>query len=109
MAPSVFTPIDSKKTSSSAERQLQRTQSLGDHFNHFVLGIWDLYIEKPPIKQRVPFYPINADKVLLISDLQYLWRAIFDLRSPLLFARLAVSAALALSPAASLWCVLTIV
>ena len=40
---------------------------------------------------------------LFISDLQYLWKAVYDLSSSLLFARLAVSAALALSPAVSLW------
>ncbi|KAI0286209.1 P-loop containing nucleoside triphosphate hydrolase protein [Russula brevipes] len=91
----------SEKSSNSKERQLQFSPSLGS-FNHFVLGIWDLYIEKPSIQWRIPFGPLNVDKTLFIRDLQYLWQAIHDLCSPLLFARLAVSAALALSPAASL-------
>ena len=73
------------------------------NFDHFLLGIWDLYIEKPMDKWRVPFYPLNVDNVLFISDLHYLWKAIYDLSSPLLFTRFAVSAALALLPAVSLW------
>ncbi|KAH9983361.1 P-loop containing nucleoside triphosphate hydrolase protein [Russula compacta] len=95
-------PTISEKSGKSAQSQLQRTQTL-ESFNHFILGIWDLYVEKPPVKWRIPFYPLNVDKTLLITDLQYLWKAICDLSSPLLFARLSVSAALALSPAASLW------
>ena len=78
------------------------------HFYHFVLGIWDLYIEKRPVKWRIPFYPLNADKALFMGDLPYLWKAIYDLSSPLLFARLAVSAGLAFFPAASLWLVSTV-
>ena len=78
---------------------------LTEDFGHFVLGIWDLYIEKRPVKWRIPFYPLNADKTLFISDLQYLWIAIYELSSWLLLARLAVSAGLALAPAASLWLV----
>jgi hypothetical protein len=78
---------------------------LTDDFGHVVLGIWDLYIEKRPVKWRIPFYSLNADKRLIIGDLQYLWKAIYDLSSWLLFARLAVSAGLALLPAASLWLV----
>jgi hypothetical protein len=78
---------------------------LTEDFSHVVLGIWDLYIEKRPVKWRIPFYSPNADKTHIISDLQYLWKAIYDLSSWLLFARLAVSAGLALLPAASLWLV----
>lgn len=44
-----------------------------------------------------------ADKAQFVRDLQYLWRAIRDLSGVLLLARMAASAALALSPAASLW------
>jgi hypothetical protein len=77
-------------------------------FIHHTLGIWDLYIEKSPIRWRIPLYPLIPDRAQFISDLGYLWRAIWDLSSPLLFARLAVSAGLALSPAASLWCVVTV-
>lgn len=102
MSTLVFSPTISEKSGKSAQSQLQRTSTL-ESFNHFVLGIWDLYVEKPPVKWRIPFYPLNADKSLLITDLQYLWKAICDLISPLLFARLSVSAALALFPAASLW------
>jgi len=79
-----------------------------ENFHHFVLGIWDLYIEKRPVKWRVPFYPLNGDKVLFMGDLPYLWKAIYDLSGPLLFARLAVSAGLAFFPAASLWLVSTV-
>jgi len=95
-----------EKGGDSAE-PLERPQGikLTEHFGHVVLGIWDLYIEKRPVKWRIPFYSPNADKTLIISDLQYLWRAIYDLSSWLLFARLAVSAGLALLPAASLWLV----
>jgi hypothetical protein len=95
----------SEKSSKFVEPQSQHNQSpkIAGSFDHFLLGIWDLYIEKPPVKWRIPFYPLNADKALFINDLQYLWKALYDLSSPLLFARLAVSAALALSPAVSLW------
>lgn len=86
-------------------KRLQSSKIAGPgNFNHFLLGIWDLYIEKPPVKWRIPFYSLNADVGLLVSDLQYLWKAVYDLSSSLLFARLTVSAALALSPAVSLWC-----
>ncbi|KAH9043588.1 HlyB/MsbA family ABC transporter [Lactarius hengduanensis] len=83
----------------------RRTESFGTTkaFDHQTLGIWDLYIEKPSIKWHIPLCPFLADKTQFIDDLQYLWRAIHDLSGPLLLARLAVSAALALSPAASLW------
>ncbi|KAH9064974.1 HlyB/MsbA family ABC transporter [Lactarius vividus] len=83
----------------------QRTESFGTTktFDHQTLGIWDLYIEKPSLKWNIPLCPFLADKSQFIDDLQYLWRAIHDLSGPLLLARLAVSAALALSPAASLW------
>jgi hypothetical protein len=83
----------------------QRTQSIriAENFNHFVLGIWDLYIEKRPVKWRIPFYPLNVGRAPFVGDLQYLWKAVYDLSSPLLFARLAVSAGLAFFPAASLW------
>ncbi|SRR6266851_8160545 len=99
--------IPEKSSTGGSAQPLQRTQSvrISENFNHFVLGIWDLYIEKRPVKWRIPFYPLNADKTLFINDLPYLWKAIYDLSSPLLFARLAVSACLALSPAASLWLV----
>jgi hypothetical protein len=98
--------LSEEKSSKFVEPQSQRPQGpkITEGFNHFLLGVWDLYIEKPPKKWRIPFYPLNADKAPFISDLQYLWKAIYDLSSPLLFARLAVSAALALSPAVSLWC-----
>ena|SRR6266404_5149073 len=72
-------------------------------FDHQVLGIWDLYIEKPSVKWHIPLWPFAADKAQFVGDLRYLWRAVHDLSSPLLLARLAVSAALALSPAVSLW------
>ena len=96
-----------EKSSDPAESPEQPTRCvrLTEDFGHFVLGIWDLYIEKRPVKWRVPFYSLNADKSLFISDLQYLWIAIYELCSWLLFARLAVSAGLALAPAASLWLV----
>ena len=84
-------------------QQVRITES----FNHFALGIWDLYIEKRPVKWRIPFYPFNADKAPFLGDLPYLWKAIYDLSSPLLFARVAVSAGLAFFPAASLWLVST--
>jgi hypothetical protein len=81
--------------------------SLGDpphpNFDHKTLGIWDLYIEKPSLKWHRPFFPFIADKAQFIRDLQYLWWAVRDLSGPLLLARMAASAALALSPAASLW------
>lgn len=102
--------LSEEKSSKFVEPQSQGPQGpkqgpkITGGFNHFLLGVWDLYIEKPPQKWRIPFNPLNADKALFISDLQYLWKAIYDLRSPLLFARLAVSAALALFPAVSLWC-----
>ena len=98
------TTIPEKSDSAESPERPERAK-LTENFGHFVLGIWDLYIEKRPVKWRIPFYPLNADKTLLISDLQYLWKAIYDLSSWLLFARLAVSAGLALSPAASLWLV----
>jgi hypothetical protein len=101
-------PELSEKSSKIFESQSQHPQSpkITGSFDHFLLGIWDLYIEKPPlVKWCIPFYPLNADKALFINDLQYLWKALYDLSSPLLFARLTVSAALALSPAVSLWCV----
>jgi hypothetical protein len=63
-----------------------------------------VYIEKPPVKRRIPFYPLNADNALFIRNLHYLWKAMYDLSGPLLFSRFAVSAALALFPAVSLWC-----
>ena len=98
-------PEKSSDSTEPPERPQVEFTRLADDFGHFVLGIWDLYIEKRPVKWRIPFYPLNADKTLLISDLQYLWKAIYDLSSWLLYARLAVSAGLALSPAASLWLV----
>ena len=100
-----FNPNLSEKSARITESQSQHYQSskITGRFNHFLLGIWDLYIEKPPVKWRIPFYSLNADMGLFISDLQYLWKAVYDLSSSLLFARLAVSAALALSPAVSLW------
>jgi hypothetical protein len=81
--------------------------SLGDlpqpNFDHKTLGIWELYIEKHSPKSHLPFCPFVADKAQFSRDLQYLWRAVHDLSGPLLLARMAASAALALSPAASLW------
>jgi hypothetical protein len=102
-----FNPKLPEKSGRITEPQSQRLRSskITGGFNHFLLGIWDLYIEKPPVKwERIPFYSMNADMGLFISDLQYLWKAVYDLSSSLLFARLTVSAALALSPAVSLWC-----
>lgn len=101
-----FNPKLSEKGGRITEPQSQRLQSfkITGSFNHFLLGIWDLYIEKPPVKWRMPFHSLNADMCLFINDLQYLWKAVYDLSSSLLFARLTVSAALALSPAVSLWC-----
>ena len=101
-----FNPKFSEKSGRITEPQSQRPQSsnITQSFNHFLLGIWDLYIERPPVKWHVPLYSPNADMGLFISDLQYLWKAVYDLSSSLLFARLTVSAALALSPAVSLWC-----
>jgi hypothetical protein len=101
-----FNPKLSEKRGKINEPQSQRFQSskITGSFNHCLLGIWDLYIEKPSVKWRIPFYSRNGDMGLFISDLQYLWKAVYDLSSSLLFARLAVSAALALSPAVSLWC-----
>src|SRR6266702_740928 len=85
----------------------QRTKSLGTtkNFERQIHGIWELYIEKPSINLRwyIPLCPFVADKAQFVDDLRYLWRAVHDLSGPLLLARLAVSAALALSPAASLW------
>jgi hypothetical protein len=100
----------SEKSNNSATSPPQHTEhsKLAENFNHYTLGIWHLYVEKPLIRWRVPLYPFIPDKAQFISDLGYLWRAICDLNSPLLFARLAVSAGLALSPAASLWCVVSV-
>ena len=83
----------------------QRTENsrINKTFDHQTLGIWDLYIEKPSIKWHDPWGTFIADKVQLFCDLQYLWRAVHDLSGTLLLARMAVSAALALSPAVSLW------
>src|ERR1700677_4977938 len=81
--------------------------SIGDlpqpNFDHKILGIWDLYIEKPSPKWPPSFFPFIADKAQFIRDLRYLWWAVRDLSGPLLLARMAASAALALSPAVSLW------
>ncbi len=102
-----FNPKLPEKSSKFVEPQSQSPQSpkiAGSFFNHFLLGIWDLYIEKPPVKWGIPFYSLNGDTGVFFSDLQYLWKAIYDLSSSLLFARLTVSATLALSPAVSLWC-----
>lgn len=81
--------------------------SLGDlpqpNFVHKTLGIWELYIEKPSPKRHLPFLHFVADKAHFVRDLQYLWMAIWDLSGTLLLARMGASAALALSPAASLW------
>jgi len=106
MSTSVSNTMIPEKSSDSTESP-ERTQCtrLTEDFGHLVLGIWDLYIEKRPVKWHIPFYPLNADKVLFISDLQYLWKAIYDLSSWLLFAHLAISAGLALSPMAPLWLV----
>jgi len=106
MQPSFSDPKLLEKSSKSVEHQSQQPQSpkVTGSFDHFLLGIWDLYIEKPQVKWRIPFYPLNVDKAFFVNDLQYVWKAIYDLSSPLLFARLAVSAALALCPAVSLWC-----
>jgi hypothetical protein len=85
---------------------LKRTESFGINktFDHQKLGIWDLYVEKPStVKWHIPLCPFIADKAVLIGDLRYLWRAVHDLSGPLLLARMIVSAALALSPAVSLW------
>ncbi len=101
-----FNPKLSEKSSKSVEPEIQHPESrkINGGFNHLLLGIWDLYIEKLPVKWGIPLYSLNADMGLFIRDLQYLWKAIYDLNSPLLFARLTVSAVLALSPAVSLWC-----
>jgi hypothetical protein len=104
-----FNPKLSEKGGRVTEPQSQRLQSfkVTEGFNHFLLGIWDLYIETP-VKWRIPFHSLSADMGLFISDLQYLWKAVYDLSSSLLFARLSVSAALALSPAVSLWYAYTV-
>ncbi|KAI9436996.1 HlyB/MsbA family ABC transporter [Lactarius indigo] len=83
----------------------QRTKSfeITKKFDHQTLGIWELYIEKPPIKWHIPLCSFLPDKTQFLDDLQYLWRAVHDLSGSLLLARLVVSAALALAPAASLW------
>lgn len=101
-----FYPNLSEKGGRITKPQSQRLQSseIIGGFNYFLLGIWDLYIEKPSVKWRFPFYSLNVDMGLFVSDLQYLWKAVCDLSSSLLFARLTVSAVLALSPAVSLWC-----
>ena len=105
-----FNPKFTEKSGKFTESQSHRLQSpkITGSFNHFILGIWDLYIEKPPVEWRIPFYSLNVDMGLFIGDLQYLWRAVYDLSSPLLFARFTVSACLALSPAVSLWCAFTV-
>jgi hypothetical protein len=89
--------IKLEKSDKSVAHQIHRPQT--PSFNHFLLGIWDLYVEMPSVKLRIPFYPDPA----LFNELRYLWKAIYDLSSPLLFARFAVSAGVALSPAVSLW------
>ena len=101
-----FNPKLSEKGGRITGPKSQRFQSskITASFDYFLLGIWDLYIEKSPVKWRIPIFSLNADMDLFISNLKYLWKAIYDLSSPLLFARLTVSAALALSPAVSLWC-----
>ncbi len=101
-----FNPKLSEKSSKSVGPETQHPESrkINGGFNHLLLGIWDLYIEKLPVKWGIPLYSLNPDMGLFIRDLQYLWKAIYDLNSPLLFARLTVSAVLALSPAVSLWC-----
>ncbi|KAI0257854.1 P-loop containing nucleoside triphosphate hydrolase protein [Gloeopeniophorella convolvens] len=72
-------------------------------FRHHAFGIWDLYVEVPLIKWRLPLLPNTADRTQLLNNLQYLVMAVRDLSSPVLFSRLAVSSALSLSPAISLW------
>lgn len=100
----LFNPTEKGWRTIGPQSQSPQGSKIAESFDHFLLGIWDLYIEKPPVRWRIPFYSLNADMGLFISDLQYLWKAVHDLSSSLLFARLAVSAALALSPAISLWC-----
>jgi len=73
-----------------------------------VMGFSFIFGGEGIAKWRIPFYSLNADMGLFVGDLQYLWRAVHDLSSSLLFARLAVSASLALSPAVSLWCASTV-
>jgi hypothetical protein len=102
MLDAVSGSAQSEKSSKSVASSLQH------NFDHHTLGIWDLYIEKSPIRWHIPLCPLLQDKAQFISDLGCLWRAICDLSSPLLFARLAVSAGLALSPAVSLWYVATV-
>jgi hypothetical protein len=99
-----------EKSPNSATSPLQHTPRFktAESFNHHTLGIWDLYIERSPVGWRIPLCPFIPDRAQFISDLGYLWKAICDLSSPVLFARLAVSAGLALAPAASLWCVVTV-
>lgn len=95
--------LDPNSPSSSEKRGY----SLGDlpqhNFVHKTLGIWDLYIEQPSPKRHLPFFSFIADKAQFARDLQYLWMAVCDLSGPLLLARMVASAALALSPAVSLW------
>ena len=99
----------SEKCDYSLEDLPQRTETfrtgINENFDHQKLGIWDLYIEKPSIKSHwnIHLGPFVADKAQIIGDLRYLWRAVHDLSGPLLLARMAISAALAISPAASLW------
>jgi len=84
MSISVSNTTIPKKSSDSTESP-ERTQCtrLTEDFGHFVLGRWDLYIEKRPVKcqWRIPFYPlqVNADKTLFISDLQHSWKVIHEL------------------------------
>jgi hypothetical protein len=99
--------VPEKSEDSPGCRQAQNVR-FTENFHHFVLGIWDLYIQKRTVKWRVPFYPLNGDKATFMGDLPYLWKAIYDLSGPLLFSRLAVSAGLAFFPAASLWLVSTV-
>ena len=99
-----FNPTEKSWRTTGPQSQSRQSSKIAESFNHFRLGIWDLYIENPPVRWRIPFYSLNADMGLFINDLQYLWKAVHELGSSLLFARLAVSAALALSPAISLWC-----
>ena len=104
--PNSASPSSSEKSSHSpttGDQNLPENFGIKKTFEHHTLGIWDLYIEKPSIKWQIPFCPFIADKAQLIGDLRYLWRAVHDLSSKLLLARVAVSAALALSPAVSLW------
>lgn len=99
-------PFSNLKLSEKSNKNVKphsQSPKITPRFDYFLLGIWDLYIEKPMDKWRIPFYPLNADSALFVSDLHYLWKAIYDLSSPLLFTRFAVSAALALLPAVSLW------